>query len=381
MHRPPSDRPSRVSESLEASPTVGPTGSCARRSVAPRRLGLVVLGWAAFLSATWVVARVQGPLRAASLRPQLEAALADLDGYDAVFIGSSRVQRGVQPEVLDARLSTPGRPFRSFNLGVAGMKSFEADRVVSEVLAAGSSRLRLLLIEAPEWQVDAQPLHMFTARFTDWHDPHRTWLVLRSIWRSEGSWLRKLELSWMHVRLFFTRLSNYGSHPRFGTDSSWSRRVKRMADVQGYLPLEIRRGNAARRRAAFVADPSPYEAVVRQLRQRARRGDLSDASRTLGYDRESLRQQVERIERAGLTPVYLVPPLTEPTADFAALAEEGLIPHLIDLRDPLEYPELFRVENRFDKEHMSIDGAREMSRAIAEQLEPVWNGVAEGDRG
>ncbi len=381
MDRARGDRPSRVNESLGASPTVDRTASCAGRSAARRRVGLVLLGLAAFLSATWVVARVQGPLRAPSLRPQLEAVLADLDGYDAVVIGSSRIQRGVQPEVLDARLSAPGRPFRSFNLGVAGMKSFEADRVVSEVLAAGSSRLRLLLIEAPEWQADAKPLHMFTARFTDWHDPRRTWLVLRSIWRSEGSLLRKLELSWLHVRLFFTRLSNYGSHERFGSDSGWSGRVERMADVQGYRPLEISRGNAARRRAAFVADPSPYQAVVRQLRHRARGGALSDSSRTRRYDRESLRQQVERIEEAGLTPVYLVPPLTAPTADFAALAEEGLIPHLIDLRDPLEYPELFQVESRFDKEHMSIRGAREMSQAIAEQLEPVWTGVAAGDRG
>lgn len=381
MHGPGIDRSSRVSESLGASPTAGRTESCAGRSAVCRRAGLVVLGLAAFLSATWVLAEVQGPLRAPSLRPQLEAALADLDDYDAVVIGSSRVQRGVQPEVLDARLSEPGRPFRSFNLGVAGMKSFEADRVVSEVLAAGSSRLRVLLIEAPEWQVDAKPLHMFTARFTDWHDLPRTGLVLRSIWRSEASLLRKIELSWMHVRLFFTRLSNYGSHERFGPDSGWSRRVERMADVQGYLPLEIRRGNAARRRAAFVADPSGYEEVVRRLRRRATRGALSDPARTRRYDRESLREQIERIEKAGVTPVYLVPPRTVSTADFAAFAEEGLIPHLIDLRDPLEYPELFDVENRFDKEHMSIRGAREMSQAIAEQLEPVWTAVADEDRG
>ncbi len=347
--------------------------ACAERRSAWRRLRLLGLGVATFLAAALVVDAVQGPLKDSSLRPQLAAFLAERDAFDAVIVGSSRIQRGVQPEVLDARLSAPGREFRSFNLGVAGMRSFEADRIVREILASRPARLRFLLIEAPDWRAEVGPLHMFTARYTDWHDAPTTWQVLRSLWRSGLSVSEKLELTWMHARLFATRLANYGTGDRFdfGADPKWQRRVDRMGEVQGYLPLETRRGNAARRRRAFLSKPGLYENQVARLRRYAQAGELAAPRWSATYDRTSLEEQVATVEEFGVVPVYLVPPLLTRGPDFPALAGEGLIPHVIDLRDPLTHPGLFDVANRFDQEHMSIEGAREMSEAIADQLEPL----------
>jgi hypothetical protein len=46
------------------------------------------------------------------------------DSFDVLFAGSSNIQRGIIPEVFDARMSERGHPVRSFNLAAAGMHAY-----------------------------------------------------------------------------------------------------------------------------------------------------------------------------------------------------------------------------------------------------------------
>lgn len=85
----------------------------------------------------------------------------------------------------------------------------------------------------------------------------------------------------------------------------------------------------------------------------------------------ALKRQVAEMMESFAQPVYLAPPLLLRVADYAKMEREGSIPHLIDLRDPRDHPELFDSGNRFDREHMNQEGARLMSELIAEQLEPL----------
>jgi hypothetical protein len=72
-----------------------------------------------------------------SERAALDFFLETRDDYDAVYIGSSRFERGIRPEVIDPLMSTPERPFRSFNLAMPAMRSFEINYLMEYVLALG----------------------------------------------------------------------------------------------------------------------------------------------------------------------------------------------------------------------------------------------------
>jgi hypothetical protein len=44
------------------------------------------------------------------------------------------------------------------------------------------------------------------------------------------------------------------------------------------------------------------------------------------------------------------------------------VPTLLSFADPVAYPELFEVENRFDRWHLDAEGAALFTRRLAERL-------------
>ena len=50
------------------------------------------------------------------------------------------------------------------------------------------------------------------------------------------------------------------------------------------------------------------------------------------------------------------------------LGKEGRVPTLLAFNDPAAYPELYRFENRFDREHLAGAGARRFSALLAERF-------------
>ncbi len=338
------------------------------------RLALVLVGVAAFVAASSLLRGLQGPLKAPTLRAQVEAFLAAKDEFDVVFVGSSRIQRGIVPRVIDARLSqAAGTPLRSFNLGIAGMRGFEADWLIRRVLESEPARLRHLVVEAPHFQPEVVPQHDFTARYVDWHDARATWLVLRAIWRSSVSLPTKLELTWRNLRFFAMRSANYATSERFFRveDPAWDRIVAGWGSLQGYQPLDEKTPQGARRRKRFLRNVEGFEANVEAIRLLAEAGRLAAPGSRLVYDQESLVEQADAIRAAGITPVYLATPALVRGPDFSTLHREGVIEHLIDLRDPNTDPELFSKRNRFDREHMNERGARILSARIADDLAPL----------
>lgn len=346
---------------------------CGARRTMWRRMGLVLLSLLAFVAATIVVGSLQQPLRELTREARFEAFLAQKDRVDAVFIGSSRIQRGVSPRVIDAQLSSPDREFRSFNLGIPGMRSFEADSLVRRVLASKPERLRFLVIEAPRFQPEIVPIHGVTERWVDWHDLRATWLVLRALWRSRASLTTKVDVSLERLSAFLRRGSNYATLDRFaaGPEPVWDEIVGGWSAQQGFRPLDEGVQGASRRRKRFLREQPRYRARVAAMRKHAAAGELADPDSVEVYDLRALEEQIERIEAAGIIPVYLASPVLARGPDFREFQRRGVFDHLIDLRSPLEYPELFAVENRFDREHMDAAGSILLSEAIASELRRI----------
>src|SRR5687767_13062240 len=127
----------------------GRSGSlAAARSSAGAIVLQALLALAAFVAGAALL-RTRVPLAdEVNLGTKLAYFEANAEEYDALYLGSSRVQRGLDTVQVDAELRAAGFPMRSFNFGVRGLHSFELDYVLHRLLAREPRRLRWVFLEA-----------------------------------------------------------------------------------------------------------------------------------------------------------------------------------------------------------------------------------------
>ena len=98
----------------------------------PRLLLHGLLAVSSFASASsWIRSGVPWP-EALDVRAKLQAFSEGKDEYDAIYVGTSSTYRAIRPNLIDPIISRRGKPFRSYNLGMPGMWSFEADQLLDE---------------------------------------------------------------------------------------------------------------------------------------------------------------------------------------------------------------------------------------------------------
>lgn len=346
---------------------------------AVRPILLIALSLGSFLLvAGWVRAAIPW-VETDGMRAKMAAFSQHKDAFDAVFLGSSHVFHGFRPEVVDPLLSRDGAPFRSFNLGMEGMFSFEADALLREVLAMRPARLRWLVVEAPSWRpkLSKADAAVVTERNARWHTPGSTALALRSVALSPAPWPERLGLARAHLHLFGLWLGNYGQGPNVVRQwidpepPALRGRAERFLHSGGYEALETRQDEVVRlRQANLRSKAADYSARVAKLAAQLRsRGDRD--KRLERYNYAALARQLRSAEAADARIVYVVMPALLTPRYFAELHREGAMPALVDLRDPDTFPELWALDNRFDEGHLTQQGAALLSRYFADRFSPL----------
>src|ERR1700743_281266 len=67
--------------------------------------------------------------------------------YDAIFLGSSRIQNHISTKIFDQCMATAGMPTKSFNFGISSMPLPEDAYVLDEILAQPHGKLRWVFVE------------------------------------------------------------------------------------------------------------------------------------------------------------------------------------------------------------------------------------------
>ena len=305
---------------------------------------------------------------------------AHADRYDAVFLGASSMYRGVVPPVFDAAMAERGHPLRTFNLSAPGMRPHEANWLLRRILEDRPERLRWVFLDLRDWSPRIMRANRFANRTVAWHDAAETRSVLRSsLLQEEPS--ERLRLAGLHLLYFGMNAVQLGHGPvlarslgAWPEDPSEERREERrlrpdaneIERWQGYGPFRVehfQQGATAQHRREFLEERETWIRRWAGLsRANAQPGSLAS------YNLEALEAQVAALRAAGVEPVYLIPPESTPTPHLLRLAEEGRVPRLLAFNDPETYPELYRIENRFDRNHLRDSGARIFSRLLAERF-------------
>jgi hypothetical protein len=294
------------------------------------------------------------------------------DSVDAVFVGSSRVHRHLSPRVFDRVVAEHGHASRSFNLGVPASKMVEILAMLERLREMAPPRLRWVLIEPDGLVVDIAEQNVRTSRAISWHDPAHTVLAIRSVLELGGPRVDRLAVTRRHLQASLYHAVNAGRlrdalvDAFAGRPSATSILEVLGPEGDGFDPHELTpSGRASGRHQSFVNDLGRYRRRVART-ARAIKQPTDDC--LSGFHADILARMVTVVEAAGAEPVFVVSPVTESRCGVVEAARQGVIPTLLAFNDPDRYPELYRVENRYDNGHLNRRGAEIYTRMVATGL-------------
>lgn len=313
----------------------------------------------------------------AALGPRMEH-LARAGGVDVLFVGPSGIYRGLDPRVVEAQLAEAGFDLRCYNLAAPGMVDWEADQALRSGLEAAGERVTWVVVEPCGWDPRAPEHNASSYRFAHWHTLEQTHAVVAAALRADDPLDAKLAAVTTHLRHGLRRTFGYATGPQLvrsltGTDGVAPEKQRAARASGGYLALEDDGDpNVARRGERFTGERvGEYLIEIERLRRTRRRGAPLPPDVLDDYEIASHRRQLAFLESRGIGVVHAVPPYSGMDRRWKALERSGEIEHLLDFSDPLRFGDLYRPKYRFDRQHLTREGAQIFSRAFAEAFAQV----------
>lgn len=307
------------------------------------------------------------------------------DEYNALFFGSSRVYNQIVPAVFDAAVQTEvktavqteaqstsaatsdstGRdtPINSYNFGIPAMRALDSSVLLEDVLADPPQNLKWVFFETI-LDKGYEPIpNARTHRAMYWHTWENTGFAARYILTSEESIPNKAILLVSHLLPAVYRQLNVGRLFTQVLPSTFSAQEQAVAKAftasDGYYALT---GEDEPKRQHFLNNQAAYLRAVQRLEDavsRAAPPRLADNKRML------LNWVTQAVLAAGAEPIFIEPPALDPSLDFRAAEQLGIIDTLLTYKDPERYADLYQPSWRYDEEHLNEPAAQAFSRILA----------------
>lgn len=301
--------------------------------------------------------------------PIVESKLAHLaqhrDDYDTLFIGSSRMAYQILPSIFDEWTAKSGRPTRSFNAGVAGMRPPEDSFYLEQILAHRPRNLRWVFIELAGIRAAVDPAKLDTVRAVYWHDLPR----LLTMWR-HATWSYSLKKPFKHLDELSERLGDFAVHLRlFGQNIvNHGRGATLLNEVLSTGPHRISRVDLGAKSDGWIAADRPqqmsaaetarYEEGLAERKKTPAREDAGDPVSQATLDR-----MVAKIREAGATPVFVVPPTTSKKF-FSPATPKTREVLTLNFSNVQNFAPLFEAQHRLDSDHLNTAGSELFTREI-----------------
>lgn len=310
--------------------------------------------------------------------PKLTHLKQNPQAYDVLFVGSSRVFRQVSPKLFDRRMRHHGHRFTSFNAGIPAAKSAEVWHFLNRLGDDGKVRPRYVFIEPDGLDIGISRANVASTREVYWHGPEETALAIRSLGDREPAVRRKMTLS--HLKAFMLNGLGVGRLRSLASDLG-GKRSHRPArplgagpDLDGWVPFEGPTGEASEvRRKDFLDHLPRYRRLLREQPELLDEPDCMTAHHV-----EMLGRLDAAVRALGAEPVFILSPATKPRCEVHQAYREGLLPNLIAIDDARKQRRLYKVENRFDAEHLNREGAEIYTRLMADRFAEHLDGELEG---
>lgn len=296
---------------------------------------------------------------------------ANADQYDTLLLGSSRINFGIVPAVFDARTRELGKPTKTFNLGLSGLRPHDVDVMLDWVLEHRSPNLRRVCIELHSWGQEGRWDSWMTDKRIEMHPPSHWWTRTKSaLSDSVVDLFEKARV--VHSIATHTLVNTFRIGRAPAILDGWiirlrgaGRETRTALPGDGFVDVAVAASPQHREQhEAWVASPERFKLGAAGLRQ----GEHLRAAPG-SFDLESARRQVHRVRAAGLDLMFVVMPSL--VADFYGRAQVSEIDPdvlVVELDQPSVCEPLLRPEFWYDHAHVTQAGAELLSRLFAEVL-------------
>lgn len=293
--------------------------------------------------------------------------------YDTLFLGSSRVYRGIKPSVFDAVVAANGGESRSFNVAIPGAMGHEMSGVLHDLFATLPQLPKRIVIEVVHWEPRIKEANLMSDRVLLWHSWRETVSALQSLQLhmpspTQLSTREKLTLAWQHVEHFVRRTFRVGRGPTMarawweGPDPKRSERA--LARNRGWNGYNMKKARYQERAKVFQ---DKYAEFYFQVAVRQARNPVPAHTHELNWS--AMEDQIAFVREHGVELVYLIAPAARPRIADDELARLRSMADVLDYSDPETCPELFDPSVRFDWLHLNALGAEVFSRRLAHDLQ------------
>lgn len=320
------------------------------------------------LAACWALTHIQ-PLLGTGQVAQKDAYFAQHSAeFNTIFIGSSRVNRQIDPMLFDEVTAAHGEKTRSYNLGIDGMFAFEDSFFAERIFAARPLKLRYVFLEPAIYLPSHAERFPDTARGIYWHDLKRTSLVVQELLdipkpsgKKRGKWKKfwtRLPAKWpslsVHLIAFGKRATNLGRGSLLLSDAFFpvGTSIVQSETSTGFDPFKMN-------------DTSEQPALLRTFDEDLAKVMVSPAKPS-AYSPEARRNLsliMKLIRNSGATPIFLISPSPSPLTYYPP--KEGTA--LLDFSDPRRWPNLYLRDERHDVAHFNASGAERYTKTLAEE--------------
>ena len=330
-----------------------------------------MLAWIAGFALTAGLARVWLP--SAEMPPTIREKLAHLaahgDEYDAIFVGSSRLQNHIKPGLFDRLVGGHGLPIKSFNAGVPAMHTPEDGWMLDHILAHQPARLRWVFLEIDFFQTVLQEEQKGTLRDVSWHDAPRFWQLCRRLTVTKKAPFRDQVADFFErIRDFIDHLSAFGQHgTQLGRGILLFDRWRHAAGPTRMLWEKLGENGDGWTPTTHteLRDDRTLELLDTSGGEGKRAMPKANASNRV--TQAVLGESIARIIRAGAVPILVIPPRAR-SFYFVPSAENARRASVINLCDPVKYPELYDLKYRVDTSHLNAAGAEVFTRILADRF-------------
>ena len=301
--------------------------------------------------------------------------------YDVIFLGSSLTYRGLAPRVFDRETERLGRPLRSFNAGILGMRVVESTALLESIVARAETRPRWVMIEATGFVEEFAAENVTKPRGVYWHDLESTRLAIDSLHAMPGDRSRNetASVAGRHLRAFALRSLRIGTQSSHLTRWMGGDALRPRGDLSrfGFQPLTEKlpppHSPLERRRQEFVSRTGEFRKRVEQRTANPGQYQSQDMSAALAHQLIVLERVATIARRYGVDIIYFVPPVVEPHGTLVAHMRQRDLRPVLDFSRVDQYPRLFEPAERFDWTHLNFKGARRFSRTAARHVIHVMN--------
>lgn len=349
----------------------------------PHPVASVALFLAGLLLTSWALRAVDALPFHDSCRPKALAFQRDLDTYDTLFVGSSRVHRGVIPAEFDARMAALGRPTHSFNLGLAGLRQHDFDTIVDWVLTlqhpnhpnqpnhpnpTPAPHPTRIFLELNSFEPVYQPTNFLSGFQVEIHTLAHLPERLTTILTSKHPIPQTLDELYRATAQCLANGFRIGQGPRILDDllGGQERRnaLAPQLEYRGYEPLEPATAPAFRveQHKTWIADPRGAAELLAEKRR-----ELVPAAKRGGLRVDCLRRMAERVRAAGIELVFVVMPTYSSFQGRDEVEEVKGFARVLECDVPAVDEGIYRFEYWFDSDHLLPAGAAAFSSLLAEK--------------